>query len=187
MRYFLISICSLFVLACGKDSQNNGNFSDKKDVLTEIARDVEILYSDSADVKVRILAPTMKRYSLKSESYDEFPDGLRVEFLNEKKQPGSWLIADYAIRKDKEKKIYVESNVLLRNKKNDKLVTEALVWDEGEEEIYTSRPVKISQPSKGDTLYGHGFKADQEFTRFEIKKQFSAIKNDSEIAKDFDN
>ncbi len=187
MRILFVIIFSLVIIACSRDNQNNNILNNKEELLTEIARDVEILYSDSAEVKVRILAPTMKRYSLKKESYDEFPDGLKVEFLNQNKQPTSWLIADYAIRKDKEKKIYVESNVILHNKQNDKLITEALVWDEGEEEIYTTRPVKISQPSKGDTLYGHGFKADQEFTRFEIKKQFSAIKNDSEIAKDFDN
>lgn len=187
MRLLIFTICSLLVLACSRDNQNSNLLYNTKELLTEIAKDVEILYSDSAEVKVRILAPTMKRYNLKKESYDEFPDGLKVEFLNQKKRATSWLVADYAIRKDKEKKIYVESNVILHNKQNDKLVTEALVWDEGEEEIYTTRPVKISQPSKGDTLYGHGFKADQEFTRFEIKKQFSAIKNDSEIAKDFDN
>lgn len=92
--------------------------------------------------------------------------------------------ADYAVRKDREKKIYVENNVVLYNKRNDKLETEALVWDEDIEEIYTSRPVKISQPSRGDTSYGHGFRADQEFTRFEIKKKFSAIKNVEQLTSD---
>lgn len=126
----------------------------------------------------------MKRYTLKNESYDEFPDGLLVEFLDNNKRVESWLEADYAIRKDKEKKIYVENNVVLYNKRNDKLETEALIWDEGLEEIYTSRPVKISQPERGDTSYGHGFRADQEFSRFEIKKKFSAIKNVEDFTKD---
>ena len=173
----------LFVLSC--TSNGDSSLLDSNgELLEEVAKDVEILYSDSAVIKVRILSPTMKRYNLKHESYDEFPNGLLVEFLDSKHRVNSWLEADYAIRKDKEKKIYVESNVVLLNKQKDKLITEALVWDEGAKEIYTSRPVKIIQPTRGDTSYGHGFKADQEFTRFEIKKQFSALKNDEHLTKD---
>lgn len=170
--------------SCASENKDTKVNISKKEALAEIAKEVEILYSDSAIVKVKIISPTMKRYNLKNESYDEFPDGLLVEFLDENKRVTSWLEADYAIRKDKEKKIYVENNVVLYNKRNDKLETEALIWDEGLEEIYTSRPVKISQPERGDTSYGHGFRADQEFNRFEIKKKFSAIKNVEDFTKD---
>lgn len=180
---FVAAIFVLFVLSCTSNS-NSSILDDDGDLLEEVAKDVEILYSDSAVIKVRIISPTMKRYNLRHESYDEFPDGLLVEFLDSRHRVTSWLEADYAIRKDKEKKIYVESNVILLNKQKDKLITEALVWDEGSKEIYTTRPVKIIQPTRGDTSYGHGFKADQEFTRFEIKKQFSAIKNDELITQD---
>jgi len=166
----------LCILSCTNDNKDISKLIAKKKAIAEVAKDVEILYSDSAIIKVRIISPTMKRYQVKSESYDEFPDGLLVEFIDENKKVKSWLEADYAVRKDKEKKIYVENNVVLYNKRDDKLETEALVWDEGLEEIYTSRPVKISQPSRGDTSFGFGFKADQEFTRFEIKQKFSAIK-----------
>ena len=106
--------------------------------------------------------------------------------MDDNQRVKSWLEADYAVRKDREQKIYMESNVQLYNKNNDKLETEALVWDEGIKEIYTSRTVKISQPSRGDTSLGHGFKADQEFTRFEIKRKFSAIKNVDDLTKDLD-
>ena len=128
----------------------------------------------------------MKRYTANGASYDEFPEGLKVEFLSPSKKVTSWLVADYALRKDKEKKIYVEKNVILYNKTNDKLETDELVWDEEAEEVYTSRPVKISQPSKGDTSFGYGFKADQEFSRFEIKRKFSAIKNVDDLVSDLD-
>lgn len=177
--FILFALC-----ACSNEDKKPQKIISKKEALAEIAKEVEILYSDSAIVKVRIISPTMKRYTVKDQSYDEFPDGLLVEFLDDNKQVKSWLEADYAIRKDKEKKIYVENNVVLYNKRKDKLETEALIWDEGTEEIYTSRPVKISQPERGDTSYGHGFRADQEFTRFEIKKKFSAIKNIEDFTKD---
>jgi LPS export ABC transporter protein LptC len=96
----------------------------------------------------------------------------------------SWLEADYAIRKDKDKKFYVKENVVLYNKRNDKLETDELIWNEELEEIYTNKPVKITQPSIGDTSFGFGFKADQEFTRFEISRKFSGIKNVENLTKE---
>jgi len=172
--------------SCTNDIKEVNKITTNDDSLSEIAKEVEILYSDSAVVKVKIKSPTLKRYTVKGESYDEFPDGLLVEFLDDNQRIKSWLEADYGVRKDREKKIYLETNVILYNKNNDKLETEALVWDEGIKEIYTSRTVKISQPSRGDTSLGHGFRADQEFTRFEIKRKFSAIKNVDDLTKDLE-
>lgn len=184
---FCLSTTLLLVLlsqACTNDIKDINKIVSPKQNQEETALNVVITYSDSAIVKVRIKSPKMKRYHHKGESYDEFPDGLLVEFLSPGKKVTSWLEADYALRKDKEKKIYVEKNVVLYNKQKDKLETDELVWDEEGEEVYTSRLVKISQPSKGDTSLGYGFKADQEFTRFEIKRRFSAIKNVDDLTKD---
>ena len=186
MKYWIFVSTTLLIIACTNDIKDvNSIVPSGRNIQAEVATNVEILYSDTAIVQVRILSPTMKRYTIKGESYDEFTDGLKVEFLDDNKRVSSWLVADYALRKDREKKIYVEKNVVLYNKQNDKLETDELVWDEGNKEVYTSRPVKISQPSKGDTSFGYGFKADQEFTRFEIKRKFSAIKNVEELTKEF--
>ncbi len=176
----------IFFTACSNDISDVKKITPHSNIKVEIAKNVEILYSDSAIVKVKIQSPEMKRYLHRGESYDEFPLGLLVEFLDEDKSAKSWLEADYAIRKDAEKKIYVKENVTLYNKRNDKLETDELVWDESTEEIYTNKPVKITQPSVGDTSFGFGFKADQEFTRFEIKRKFSGIKNIEELTKDTD-
>jgi len=184
MRGVVCIFILFFLIACGNDIKEIRNVTATPDLKVETARDVEILYSDSAIVKVRIKSPTLKRYSAQSEAYDEFPDGLIVEFLDKNKRVTSWLEADFAIRKENDKKIYVEKNVVLYNKNNDKLMTEELIWDESNEEIYTNKPVKITQPSVGDTSFGIGFKADQEFTRFEIRKNFSGIKNSGDLLED---
>ncbi len=152
-------------------------FFSKEDLREEIARDVEIMYSDSAIVRVIIKSPVMKRYLERQQPIDEFPEGILVEFLDEHKNVSSWLEADYAIRKESEKKVYVENNVVLYNKKNDKLETDELIWDEGKREIYTDKFVRITQPERGDTSFGFGLFANQEFTRFEIRRKFSAIKS----------
>jgi len=174
-----------YFIACSNDMSEVNKMLPHENLKVETATNVEILYSDSAIVKVRITSDLMKRYLHHGESYDEFPNGLLVEFLDEHKRVKSWLESDYAIRKDAEKKIFVKDNVVLFNSNNDKLETYELVWDENTEEVYTDKPIKITQPSIGDTSFGFGFKADQEFTRFEIKRKFSGIKNIEELTKEF--
>jgi len=194
MRYFSSLIVLIFIIAllsaCGNDKQDIKKFSSQDNLSVEIAKDVEILYSDSAEVKVRITSPTLKRYKDQGETYDEFPDGLLVEFLDNKKRVTSWMKASYAVRKEAEKKIYIRGDqdqkyVVLYNKDNDELITDELIWDEGNEEIYTSRHVKINQPSIGDTSFGIGFRADEKFSKFEIQK-FSALKNIEMIIDDIE-
>ncbi len=146
----------------------------------EIATDVQILYSDSAYVKVIIESPLMIRYMSRDENIDEFPKGLHVRFLDQNGKEKSWMDANYAIREEKDGKIYAEDSVVVYNARNDKLRTDEIVWDEANEIIYTERAVKIMQPSRGDTILGFGLVANQEFTKFELKKRFSGIKGNFE-------
>ena len=180
---FLFTICVLLSIAsCTNDLAEVKSISEPNDFSLEIGENIEMLYSDSAIVRVRILSPLLKRYTTRQESYDEFPNGLHVEFFKENQKVTSWLTADYAIRKDKDSKIYVENNVVLYNKRNEKLFTDELIWDEENEIIYTNKVVKIVQPALGDTSLGFGFRADQEFTRFEFLRSYSAIKNIDDLA-----
>ncbi|MBT8233961.1 MAG: LPS export ABC transporter periplasmic protein LptC [Saprospiraceae bacterium] len=183
MRYILIAYCLFFLTACSNDISEVKKILPSNNLKVEVAENIEMLYSDSAKVRVRIISPKLNRYNTNLETYDEFPEGLLVEFLNENQQVTSWLEADYAVRKDKDSKIYVEDNVVLYNKRNEKLFTEELVWDEAKEEVYTNKAIKITQPEIGDTSFGFGFRADQEFTRFEINRSFSAIKTVDELTK----
>ncbi|MDA8692937.1 LPS export ABC transporter periplasmic protein LptC [Saprospiraceae bacterium] len=182
----LLLVIACIVVSCNNDKFDIKKYKTKDHFSVEIAKDVEMLYSDSAQVSVIIKSPTLKRYTDQGETYDEFPDGLLVEFLDDNLNVSSWMRADYAIRKQTEEKIFVQKNVKLFNKVDDELLTDELIWDEGAEEIYTSKLVKINQPSKGDTSIGIGFRADQEFTRFEIKRNYSAIKNIDKLTEDLE-
>lgn len=185
-RLFLIFLISCIVISCNNDKFDIKKYRTKDSFSVEIFKDVEMMYSDSADVRFIIKSSTLKRYSDQGETYLEFPDGLLVEFLDNNFNVSSWMKADYALKKQAEKKIFVQKNVSLFNKDNDELLTDELIWDEDSEEIYTSKLVKINQPSKGDTSIGIGFKADQEFTRFEIMRSYSAIKNIDNLTEDFE-
>ena len=185
MRFlFFIVILNFFVSSCTNEMTDIDRLIPQSDIKIEKARNIEMIYSDSGVVRVIVKGSELNRYTHQGQSYDKFPKGLVVEFLDDYQRPKSWLEADYALRKDAESKIIVKENVVLYNKRNEKLETDELVWDEIEEELYTNKLVKITQPALGDTSIGFGFRADQEFTRFEIKKRFSGIKNIEEYTKD---
>ena len=141
------------------------------DAQVERGKNIKIIYSDSALVRVIIHAPVIERYISVNESRDEFPKGILVEFLGNDKKVYCWLKADRASRDDKQLKVIARGNVEFYNDKQEKLETPELIWDEKERIIYTEKLVRITQSEKGDTTYGFGFKANQDFSRFEIKKK----------------
>jgi len=181
MRYLFFLLVFLLASCARNNKEEIQRIISPNNLTVEIAKDVEILYSDSAVVKVRIISPTLKRYTEQGEAFDEFPDGLLVEFMDDNQNVKSWLKADYALKKENEKKIFIKDNVELYNNRKDKLLTDELIWDEANEEIYTYKYVKIFQPSKGDTSLGNRFRADQEFTQFVISN-YSAVKNTSKLS-----
>ncbi len=147
----------------------------------EHGKNIRIIYSDSAIVKVVIHAPVMERYIDYSNSKDVFPKGILLEFLNADRIVYSWLKAETAIREERTQKITARGNVIFYNDKNEKLETPELIWDEKERIVYTDKLVRITQAEKGDTTYGFGFRANQEFTKFEIKKKVQGKLNVSDF------
>lgn len=178
MRVLIITLlgCLLFFIGCVNDMDDVKALFDETDYKQEVAKDVKIYYSDSAQVRVIINAPTLRRFNENSVITDEFPDGVLVEFLDENQGVTSWLESDYAIKTSRNSEVTVRENVQFYNSANDKLETSELVWNEDTGEVYTDKFVKISQPSRRDTSYGFGFKTDEKFTRFEIEK-FQAVKS----------
>ncbi len=152
----------------------------------ERGKNIRIVYSDSALVKLVIHAPVMERYSEYSNSKDVFPKGILLEFLDEKKLVKSWIKAETAIREEKNHKITARGNVTCYDDENKKIETSELIFDEIERIVYTDKLVRITNPVKGDTTYGFGFRANQEFTRFEIKKKVQGKINVADFVKAID-
>lgn len=156
----------------------NNNIGEINDVVeathkadTEWGKNIRIVYSDSAVVRLVIHAPIMERTIEHGNNKDIFPKGILIEFMNDNKVVYSWLKAESAIREDRTQKIFARGNVIFYNNKNEKMETPELVWDEKDRKVYTDKLVRITQAEKGDTTYGFGFTANQEFTRFEIRKK----------------
>ena len=171
---FLVIVATV---SCSTDINEVNAITNSEHLQREEAKFVTILYSDSAQVKVRITADKMIRHLDRSNPRDEFPEGIFVEFLGESGNVYSWLVADKAIRYEKESEVVAQGNAKFYNRKEEMLTSTELVWNELDQKLWTNKFVRITQPMKGDTSYGYGFEANEEFTQFEIKKKTSSIFN----------
>jgi len=166
----------LVVTACRNDLAQVKEVVDQDRLAIESALDVSMLYSDSAVVRVRVQGPLMLRHIQKSDPFQEFPEGVKVEFFGPSKRVQSTLTAKYAIRYEGKNEITVRDSVVWQSKENERLETEELVWDDQRHIVYSDRFVKITKPD--EVLYGHGFEANEDFSNLHIKALEGKIKVD---------
>lgn len=171
--YFFLLLSIGLLMSCSNDMKKVDALVGKKELNVEIAKDVEILYSDSAVVRMKITAPEMHRYLNKTNPKEEWPLGVHVDFYDMNKNPSAWLDAKKAVRLPKKNKIIVEDSVVLFNQRGDLLKSPKLIWDQTKELLYTDEYVQIIQSENNDTIHGYGFETDKEFKIFKIKNKFS--------------
>lgn len=161
---FLALAASLALLpaGCRNDVEEVNALVSRFDTQVETAKDVEILYSDSAQVRVRITGPTMLYHLDRREPRQEFPDGVSVDFFGPEGAITSQLDARYGLRLENKNEVVVRDSVVWQSVEGEKIETEELIWDERRRKIYTNKFVVITRPD--EIIYGHGFEADQDFT-----------------------
>lgn len=136
------------------------------DLAVEVGREVEILYSDSAVVRVRVTGPLLYNHSGREKPRQEFPEGIKMDFLLPDLSVRSVLTAKTATRFQSEGRIIARDSVVLSTVKQEKLETEELIWDEKTAKIHTDKFVKVTQP--GEIIYGFGLEAEQDFSYWKI-------------------
>ncbi len=184
IRLWSILLLSLVLFSCENDLDTINELFQPLEPGIEIARDVDMLYSDSAFVRVRIQGATLKRYTDDVSPRDEFPDGVHVDFLERQGTVSSTLDAKHGTRYTREKKVIVRDSVILQNDRGEKLETNELIWDEVKREVYTDRFVRITKPD--EIILAYGFRANQEFTEYELNTVVAQIKAD-EFTEEFKN
>ena len=132
----------------------------------ESGKNVEIIYSDSAKIKMKLISPQVDRY-MGNDPHTEMPKGVKVEFYDDSLKVKSRLTANYAMRYEKEKRMEAKRNVVVTNERGDMLNTEHLIWDETKNLIYTEEFVKIT--TANEILMGNGLESNQDFSKYKIK------------------
>jgi len=140
-------------------------FGNHEQSPVESAKNIKIIFSDSAKVEVELTAPVMNHFATEN-PYMEMPKGFRAIFYNESLSEKGRVTADYGIRYEREQKMEARKNVVVINEKGETLNTEHLIWDEGKEKLLSDEFVKITRTD--EIIYGTGFEANQDFTKYKI-------------------
>lgn len=165
----IVGCCCLLYLgllsACENDKSEVNALAQRAEPAVETIRNVDIIYSDSAQVRIVLTAPVLLRYKTK-DPYLEFTEGVKVTFY-EKSQPSGELTARYGIRHEKERLTIVRDSVVWRDyNKKQTIFCEELNWDERKQLIFSDKFVNIVTDQ--ETIYGKGFEAKQDFSRYKI-------------------
>ena len=185
MRYLLFLCCFVVLFtSCENDLEEVNKFIDHEDVSVEVAQDVEIIYSDSAFVKVKIKSPIMKRYLTREDPHEQFPEGIDVVFYGDRtNKEQSHLTSKFATRRERKGEIVVRDSVVWWSQQGERLETEELIWNEKKRIVHTNRFVTIYK--EDEVINGFGFEANEEFTHWKIKSVDAQL-NMEDITKDFE-
>ncbi len=164
--FFLLTMVVLF--SCSNDLKDIDAMFDDTQMSGETGKDIEIIYSDSARIKVVVKAPVMHRSDVNGKIEEIFPAGIHATFYDDHERVTSWMDSKYAIRDQRSNIIIARDSVVLYNVEEDKMITSELIWEEKDRRIYTDKFVRITQPAKGDTTYGWGFEAKDDFSTYKI-------------------
>jgi LPS export ABC transporter protein LptC len=152
--------------SCENDLEEINALIQKDNVPLSVGKHVEIIYSEEANVKIKIVAPLIEEYGVAENKYREMTEGVKVVYYDSLLNVASTLTANYAIHKVSEKIMEAKNDVVVINDKGEILNTEHLIWREDSSKIYTYKFVKIT--TADEIIIGDGMEANQDFTDWKI-------------------
>jgi LPS export ABC transporter protein LptC len=154
--------------SCENDVAEIEALTDRKNEPISTGKNVELIYSEKSNVKIKITAPLMEEYGVEEEKYMEMTQGIKVLFYDSLMNVSSTLTANYAIHRVAENIMEVKDDVVVINDKDERLNTEHLIWDGDSAMIYTEEFVKIT--TEDEIIMGEGMEADQDFSNWRMHK-----------------
>ena len=161
IHFFSLAIC-IFIIGCHNDEANFDLSIGDINLDAERATSVNITYSDSAQIQVQIKGPVMINHLSNNEQWQEFPDGIHVDFYAPDGRITSILTAKAATRYNSKGMVVLQDSVVWKSEDQRILETSELIWDENEQKVYNNKFLVITSPQ--DTVFGKGFTANQNFT-----------------------
>ena len=169
IMYKVIPVLFAFgiLCSCENDVKEIESFNTKKAPISK-GKNVELIYSEKANVKIKITAPLMEEYGGDKDKYMEMKEGIKVLFYDSLMKITSTLTSNYAIHRVSKKIMEAKDDVVVVNDKGEVLNTEHLIWVEDSSKIYTNEFVKIT--TEDEIIMGEGMEANQDFTKWKIHK-----------------
>lgn len=164
---FPFVVCALMAGSCSKEKPELSDLEAAALTSRERFEQVDIRYSDSAALQVRIKAPEMIRHADPGDLKEEFAKGFFAMFYDKSGTLRNTLSSKYALRIHSEGKTFMKDSVRFSDADEAVLITAELVWDERNGTLYTDKFVRILR--KDEVLQGYGFETDQNFRKGTIR------------------
>ena len=160
MKSIIVLLGAIMLLACKNDIKEVNALAEREKRPDMTGENLELVYSDSARIKYRVLAPEYIKVNRETEKYEEFPKGIHVLSYDPAGKMIGSIKAKYAKKLEDEMLWEARNEVVIINAEGKKLETELLYWDMKKELIYSDRYVKLS--ADGQIIEGNnGFHSDQ--------------------------
>lgn len=129
---------------------------------------VNLKYTDSGKLVANLITPKLLDFSNYNFSFSEFPDGVEVQFWNEKGEK-STVTSDYGIHFDKANLVDLRGNVMLVTSDSVILKANQLYWDQNNKWVFTDQPYQITFQD-GSFNEGSSFDSNEDFNTFISRK-----------------
>ena len=160
MKSIIVLLGAIMLLACKNDIKEVNALAEREKRPDMTGENLELVYSDSARIKYRVLAPEYIKVNREKEKYEEFPKGIHVLSYDPAGKMIGSIKAKYAKKLEDEMLWEARNEVVIINAEGKKLETELLYWDMKKELMYSNLYVKLS--ADGQIIEGNnGFHSDQ--------------------------
>ena len=133
------------------------------------AHNFVLTYTDSAKVRSILRSPLNEDYTNQKFPYSEFPNGVTVDFFDQKNQKNV-VSAKYGIIYPKTQMIELRDSVVLTTYDGKKLQTDQLFWDQKQDWVFTEKNFTFTDIIKGSVTKGVGMDFDKNFSTLKAHK-----------------
>lgn len=160
----------LLLQACENDINKIRQLSAVQNSDVDTVRGVETIFSDSAHVKFKLIAPILLLHKKDDKVlFRVMPNGVHLISYDRNLVQTGDLTADTGIQRESDSKIEFHKNVVVKNSKGDVFRSDELIWDQTTKMMHSNKAIQITM-ANGDITNGIGFTSDQNFELWTIDK-----------------
>ncbi len=141
---------------------------------TEAIKELSTQDSSRSRVLAILTSPITEDYDNQNFKFRTFPEGLKVDFFDEKDQK-SVITADYGIVYSQTNLIDLQGNVVIESHDGKKLETPQLFYDRKNNWIFTEETFTYTNPEDGTVMDGEGMDFNRDFSFFKAHKTFGLM------------
>lgn len=171
----------IFFLSCNNTEQEISEYKVEK-LPEDVSEEFFLKYIDSGLLNFTLYSPLMYFVQEKENSYSRFENGVEIIFYTPDRKVKNIIKGKQGKWEQSTGKAEIKYDVIVVNESGDTLSTEELYWDKRLGKIYTPLLVHITSPIK--KIWGIGFEADENFTKYKISNIKGQIQIKNEKTKE---